>query len=91
MAVARAAERIAARPGLTRYLRVVLERGTGDGLPHARLTGPQGSGVLSSVAKADALIIVPERVEAIEAGDEAHVILLAAADDAQETATLSGD
>lgn len=88
--VARAAERIAAKPGLTRYLRVVLEPGA-DGLPRARLTGPQGSGVLTSAAKADALIIVPENVEAIEAGEAARVVLLSAADDAQQSARLSGD
>jgi molybdopterin molybdotransferase len=43
---------------LTHFLRIVLTPSCG-GLPHARLTGPQGSGLLTSMAKADALLIVP--------------------------------
>jgi molybdopterin molybdotransferase len=32
---------------------------TGDGF-EARLTGPQGSGILTSMVKANALLVVPE-------------------------------
>lgn len=83
METVRVAERIAARPGLTRFLRVLLEQPGADGLRRARLTGPQGSGVLSSAARADALLIVPEAVAALEADDIAQVVLLTPADDAQ--------
>lgn len=43
---------------LTHFFRVVLEPSS-DRIPHVRLTGPQGSGLLTSMAKADALLIVP--------------------------------
>ena len=43
---------------LTHFLRAVLT--TDDrGQVHARLTGPQGSGLLTSMARADALLVVP--------------------------------
>lgn len=41
------------------YLRATLEWPSGGGVPRARLTGAQGSGILTSVARADALVIVP--------------------------------
>jgi molybdopterin molybdotransferase len=43
---------------LTHFLRVVLTTAA-DGRVHARLTGPQGSGLLTSMARADALVVVP--------------------------------
>jgi len=81
----RVAERVRANPGLVRFLRVRLEPPEDDGLSRARLTGPQGSGVLTGAARADALLIVPEDVEVMEPGTTARAVLLAAADDAQET------
>ena len=42
----------------------------------ASLTGPQGSGVLTSMSLANGYAIVPEDVSAIEAGEECDVILL---------------
>ena len=42
----------------------------------ARLTGPQGSGILSSMVKANGLAIIPETVEQIEPGTIVDVILL---------------
>jgi molybdopterin molybdotransferase len=42
----------------------------------ARLTGPQGSGILTSMAKANALLIVPEEAEAVPAGTELSALLL---------------
>ncbi len=79
----RLAERVRAKPGLTRFLRVRLEAPGADGLARARLTGPQGSGVLTSAARADALLIVPETIETLEAGATAQALRLAPADDAQ--------
>jgi molybdopterin molybdotransferase len=51
-------EEVSIAAPLTHFFRVVLEPPS-DGIPHVRLTGPQGSGLLTSMAKADALLIVP--------------------------------
>ena len=49
----------------------------------ATLTGPQGSGMISSVVQADGLMVVPEAVDVLEAGSEVDVIVLAASDNTQ--------
>src|SRR2546425_7272905 len=51
-------ESITLGPKLRHFLRAVV---TPD--LTARLTGPQGSGILTSMARANALLIVPERSE----------------------------
>jgi len=43
---------------------------------YARLTGPQGSGVLTSMARANGLVIIPEDVEAVEEGEMVEVLML---------------
>lgn len=47
-----------------------------DGRYYAALTGPQGSGVLTSMAVANALAVVPEDVPGVQPGDEVEVMLL---------------
>jgi molybdopterin molybdotransferase len=47
-----------------------------DGRYVASLTGPQGSGILTSMALANALVICPEDVPSVEPGEEADAILL---------------
>jgi len=42
----------------------------------ARLTGPQGSGILTSMASANGLVIVPEDKTEVEAGDMVQVMML---------------
>ena len=42
----------------------------------ASLTGPQGSGILTSMALANALVVCPEERAAIEPGEEADAIML---------------
>ena len=42
----------------------------------ASLTGPQGSGILTSMALANALVVCPEDVPALEVGDEADAMML---------------
>jgi len=42
----------------------------------ASLTGPQGSGILTSMALANALVVCPEDVPSLEPGDEADAYLL---------------
>ncbi len=56
------------------YMRSILSER--DGRYRASLTGPQGSGVLTSMALANALTIVPEDVEAVEPGDEVDCLML---------------
>jgi len=57
------------------YVRVRLDRSSGR-LPVAHVVGDQGAGILSSLAAADALAIVPETVEAVAEGDELEAMLL---------------
>lgn len=52
--------------GYTFFLRAVVAR-SGDGF-RARLTGAQGSGLLTSMALANALLVVPPEVTALPAG-----------------------
>ncbi len=42
----------------------------------ARLTGPQGSGILTSMSRANGLVIVPEDVKALAEGDTVKVLML---------------
>jgi len=54
----RAAEAILLKPKLQHFLRAIVT-GTPTG-PEARLTGPQGSGILTSMVRANALLVIPE-------------------------------
>jgi molybdopterin molybdotransferase len=56
------------------YARAVLT--LRDGRWHAALTGPQGSGILTSMAEANALAIVPEDVPRVDVGEEVDALLL---------------
>jgi molybdopterin molybdotransferase len=47
-----------------------------DGQYHAHLTGPQGSGILTSMVQANALAIIPEDMDRIKKGDMVWVELL---------------
>jgi molybdopterin molybdotransferase len=73
--VAEAKETIRSPGGLTHFYRVELTY-RDSGPPLARLTGPQGSGILSSMVRADALAIVPEGVTEIPAGAPVRILLL---------------
>ena len=65
----------ASTPGrLTHFLRGIV-RETADGLK-ARLTGPQGSGILTSMAMANALLVIPEGRDAVLPGETISAILL---------------
>jgi molybdopterin molybdotransferase len=60
---------------LTHFLRCIV--GTrDDGTVTARLTGPQGSGILTSMTRANALLVVPEDRSRVEAGDTLHALPL---------------
>ncbi len=71
----RAGEPMETPSRLQHFLRVRLESDD-DGLPTAYLTGPQGSGILTSMSKADALLVVPEERERVAPGDELRALRL---------------
>jgi molybdopterin molybdotransferase len=73
----RVGEPVAAAAPLAHFLRATLDVAADGGLV-ARLTGPQGSGLLTSLARADALLVVPESVDALPAGAPARALLLGA-------------
>ena len=56
------------------YTRAIVTRS--DGQYHAHLTGPQGSGILTSMSLANGLVIVPEDTTGAKAGETVKVILL---------------
>jgi molybdopterin molybdotransferase len=60
---------------LTHFLRGVVTPHP-DGTRRARLTGAQGSGILTSMARANALLIVPEERQRCEAGETVNALLL---------------
>jgi molybdopterin molybdotransferase len=70
----RVAEPIHLKPKLQHFLRAVVSEGS-DG-PEARLTGPQGSGILTSMILANALLIVPEGQLETPAGATLHALRL---------------
>ncbi|MFI5250614.1 MAG: gephyrin-like molybdotransferase Glp [Gemmatimonadales bacterium] len=71
---------------ITHFLRVVVSA-RDDGTLTARLTGPQGSGILTSMSQANALLVVPEDRPHSRAGDVLHALLLT--DDAGTSAHFS--
>ena len=71
---------------LTHFLRAIVTTQPSGELT-ARLTGPQGSGILTSMARANALLVVPEDQPAHAAGDRLSALLLTP--DAQLTETFA--
>lgn len=60
---------------LTHFYRAIVTA-RDDGALTARLTGPQGSGILTSMSLANSLLIVPEDRARVEAGERLHALLL---------------
>lgn len=56
------------------FARAMIEKRNGKYL--ARLTGPQGSGILTSMSSANGLVIVSEDKEKVESGDTVKVMML---------------
>jgi molybdopterin molybdotransferase len=71
---------------LMHFLRAVT-RVREDGTLAVRLTGPQGSGILTSMSRANALLIVPEDRPRVEAGERLNIMPLA--EDAQLAESFS--
>ena len=56
------------------YDRAVVERRNGS--YYARLTGPQGSGILSSMSLANGLVIIPEEKKVVKKGEIVDTLML---------------
>ncbi len=72
---ARAGTRLSSPSRFRQFLRVQLEREE-DGVWVTKRTGPQGSGLVSSLGRADGLAVIREGEEAVEQGEAVEVILL---------------
>jgi molybdopterin molybdotransferase len=57
------------------YARCIVAKGE-DGRWYADLTGPQGSGILTSMSAANALTVIPEDQPSAQPGDEIDVMML---------------
>ncbi|NIP78677.1 MAG: molybdopterin molybdenumtransferase MoeA [Gemmatimonadetes bacterium] len=77
-----AGERIPSKPDKTHFQRVILE--PGDPVPRARPTGSQGSGILTSMTRADALFVVPEGRSGVEPGERGVALPLGPPDGAAD-------
>ena len=55
---------------------------------HASVTGPQGSGILTSMAKANGLAIIPKNSQGVKAGDTVEVQMLDWGEEQGEVKTL---
>jgi molybdopterin molybdotransferase len=66
---------------LMHFMRAIVTPGADGMVATARLTGPQGSGLLTSMERANALVVVPEDRIRVEAGELLCAILLS--DDAR--------
>ena len=72
----RVEEPITLGPKLRHFLRAIVTADGPSGGLSARLTGPQGSGILTSMARANALLIVPEDRPSVAAGETLAALLL---------------
>jgi molybdopterin molybdotransferase len=83
---ARTREELRVAAPLTHFFRGMAEW-EADGVLGVRLTGPQGSGLLTSMARANALVIVPGDRPVVAVGESVRVLLLN--DDVVSLDTLS--
>lgn len=72
----RVAEPITLGPRLRHFLRAIVAPEGPDGALVARLTGSQGSGILTSMARANALLIVPEDRPNVQPGETLAALVL---------------
>lgn len=68
-------ERLRKRPGRTEYLRGVIELNA-QGQATVRTTGPQGSGVLSSMVAANCIIVLDDARGDVQPGESVNILLL---------------
>ncbi len=70
----RLAEPVSLKPRLQHFLRAIVTDSPGG--PEARLTGPQGSGILMSMVRANALLVIPEGQFETPAGSTVRALRL---------------
>jgi molybdopterin molybdotransferase len=70
----RVAEPIKLKPKLQHFLRGIVTEGPNG--PEARLTGPQGSGILTSMVLANALLVIPEGQQETPSGSMVQALIL---------------
>ena len=63
------------KPGRTEYQRCIVTPSV-DGQLTVRITGNQGSGVLSSMVQANGLLVLEHEQENVAAGDHVNVLML---------------
>ena len=68
-------DRVVNADGRRFFARCIVTRGE-DGRWYADLTGPQGSGILTSMSAANGLTVIPEDLPAANPGDEIDVMML---------------
>ena len=68
-------EAVSIGAALTHFYRAIVSTRE-DGVLTARLTGPQGSGILTSMSLANALLVVPEDSKSVAAGEHLSALLL---------------
>ncbi|WP_308495477.1 molybdopterin molybdotransferase MoeA [Duganella margarita] len=71
---ARATDTIRKRPGRTEYQRGIVSTAA-DGAPQVRLTGAQGSGILSSMTEANCIVVLHHAQANVAAGQLVDVLL----------------
>ena len=71
---ARSTDAIRKKPGRTEYQRAIVQSGN-DGSLQVRITGQQGSGVLSSMAAANGLLVLPHDQGNVAVGQEVDVLM----------------
>lgn len=74
-----AAEDFKKKPGRTHFVGVMIEKI--DGIYHARLNGRQGSGILTSMAGAEGIAVLPKESGLIEKGQTIEVQLIGQPED----------
>jgi len=67
---------VTTRAGFLFLLRGVLRFDSGSSGYRVRTTGPQGSGIMSSLSRANALIVIPEDRSVVDSGEQVRVQLL---------------
>ncbi len=77
-------QRVANRDGRRVFARAVVEKR--DGGYRAFLTGPQGSGVLTSMSRANGLVVIPEDRAEVAAGEVVRVLMLDWNEEAEQEA-----
>ena len=77
---------VANNDGRRLFARVIVTKRGGQ--YYASVTGPQGSGVLTSMAKANGLAIIPESSKGVKAGDMVEVQMLDWGEEQGEVKTL---